>query len=346
MKGKTMRFILGFAVLLLLGWTGWWFFAASKVKHGATAFIAEQQQRGMAIEHQGLSVRGFPYRFDLELTAPEIHDPRSGYGWEAPFLRLQALAYQPNHIIATLPDSQTVYLPDQTLTLASSRMQGSIRTRLPPGMALQRLVTEGEAVTLSSDRGWTLGMPKVVAALQPAAQAGAAGNTYDLALSAAQLAPGGTLRLDIDPRSRLPDAIDTVTLDASLLLDAPLDRAMFDRNAVTPEIQAIGIRDAGVVWGNANLRLSGDLAMDTEGLADGTLHLRVSGWETILNIVIALGIVPEENRSVAEVALRVMAGTTLGAKTLDVPLRVSSGVVFLGPVPLTTIPPVLREQRG
>lgn len=338
-----MRFVVGIAAVLLVAWTGWWFFASSHVERVTAAFLTEKQADGMEVAYDGVDVTGFPYRFDLNIANPDLFDPASGIGWRAPFLRAQALAYQPNHIIATLPDSQTLTLRNQTLGITSTRMQGSLRTSFPPRMALNRLVIETEGGHVASDLGWALGLPKAVAGLQASGRPGLGAHGYDLSFQSTGITPEGALRDRIDPRAQLPATIEAIRLDASVGLDAALERAMFNPPYRQPEIQQVVIRDAGVTWGSADLRLAGDLAMDGAGLANGTLRLKVKGWETILNLVVSLGLVPEENRRVAELALRVMARTKIDEQTLDVPLQVTAGTVFLGPLPLTTIPPVLRQ---
>ena len=76
-----MRTIFTLVVVLAVAWCGYWFVGARFVQHGARTALAEARAQGYRAEATDLSVRGFPNRFDLTVTAPDFGDPATGFGW-------------------------------------------------------------------------------------------------------------------------------------------------------------------------------------------------------------------------------------------------------------------------
>ena len=65
---------------------------------------AEQQRsRGLEIETGGTEVAGFPFRFEVTLREPRIHDTRNGWRWAANSVRAEAAAWDFSEI-TVFPD--------------------------------------------------------------------------------------------------------------------------------------------------------------------------------------------------------------------------------------------------
>uniref|UniRef100_UPI00286B8E0E DUF2125 domain-containing protein n=1 Tax=Tabrizicola sp. TaxID=2005166 RepID=UPI00286B8E0E len=124
-----MRKLLWVLITLSALWSGYWFVGSSAVRNGAEQWFADQAAQGMTAENTGLSVSGFPNRFDLTVEGIRFADPKTGIGWEAPFAQVFAMTWKPWHIIAALPPEQTIRLPDQDIGLTSTGLRASARAR-------------------------------------------------------------------------------------------------------------------------------------------------------------------------------------------------------------------------
>ena len=122
-----MRVILWVTLAFGLLWAGYWVVGSRAVAGGAATWFAGAADQGITASQSGISVSGFPNRFDLTVTAPHLSDPASGWGWQAPFAQVFAMTWKPWHVIAALPNSQDIIAPGQRITLASSKMRASLR---------------------------------------------------------------------------------------------------------------------------------------------------------------------------------------------------------------------------
>lgn len=328
-----MRALLAVVLLAMLAWGGYWFVGARAVERGAEAFLAESRENGLAIEVGDLGVAGFPNRFDLTATGLALHDPASGFGWEAPFFQLFALSYRPNHLIAVWPDRQSLETPHGPLAIASDRMQAS--AVFQPGLALllDRTAFVADAVEITLPGGGAARLAEARAALR-----GTVGraNHYDLGVALTGLAPDPELLARLDPGSALPPAIESVTLDAELALEGPIDRAALQ--GAPPGLRALEIRESRLAWGEIELRGTGRLTLLPDGLPEGRIELRVQGWRRLLTLAVAAGLVPERTAPTWEGMLAQMVETAGSAPWLELPLVFAGGRMSLGPLPLGPAP--------
>lgn len=338
-----MRIILGTIVAALLAWTGWWFFAASRIEQGIERFVSDMASEGFDVRHGGIDVSGYPYRFDLVLTTPELASPSGTFAWAAPEVRLQALAYAPTDIIATLPDRQAVTVGDTVFDVTSRRMQANLRTDLALLLPLDHMTLEAQGLGIAADAGWALTAEKAIFATRRSQMTGAGANAHDVVLTVADFVPDPALRARMDPAGGMVASIGPLKLDATVTLDAPVDRMIFLAGARLPELTRLDLREGSLAWGESRVQVSGSLDFGPTGQADGTLQLQVTGWKDILRLAVSLGLVPEGQQRMVERVMRLMEATRFGPETLDLTLPVEEGVVLLGPLPVATLPSAFRR---
>lgn len=320
-------------------WTAYWFAGARGVDLVLEDGFAAASRAGLVAGHDGLTVTGFPARFDASLTRPHLQDPARGIGWSAPGLDLSARALQPLHITAELPRQQSLTLPDQDVAIASSNLSLTVRLQAGTSLPLGFAGLEGNGLSLLSSAGWTAAAARVTLDLtalpkDPLGQ--------DLHLSATSITPDEGFRRRLALRSGLPELIRSVQVDAGLGLSAPLDRRM---GQTRPQLTALHLRDARLVWGELTVSAKGELQRGPDGLAEGRLLLRVQGWRDLLAVMLAAGWVKPELEPTLSKAMEVLAEETRKAdpdsppQTLDLPLVLSGGWIRLGPLPLGPVPP-------
>lgn len=327
-----MRAVL-VVVLVLAGlWGGYWFVGSRALEQGAAGWFASQQGRPLLAEQRGIAVAGFPNRFDLTITEPRLTDSRSGIAWSAPFAQIFTMTWKPWHLIATLPQSQQITLPDQVLDLTSTLVQGSLVVTPGPDLALDRSTIAGDGLALRSSAGWELSLSSARIGTRRAADRALA---QELGIELSNLTPDAGFRMALAQGSALPEQIDLIRLDAVLGLSAPLDR---HAAATRPRLTDITLREGLLRWGDLVLSASGDLAPAADGTPEGRIEIRVENWRKLIPVLIAAGLVTPETSQTVTRALELFAAQGSDPDVLTLPLAFQQGRMSLGPLPLGPAP--------
>lgn len=323
-EGAAMRFILWLGLAMGVLWGAYWFAGSYGIEKATRAWFQDQQAAGRVAENSGINVAGFADRFDLTVTAPRLSDPVSGWGWQAPFAQVFAMTWKPWHLIAALPNDQTLTLPDgQKVDVASSSLRASLLMHPAPGLPPRRFVLDGEGLGLTSDAGWTAKAEKLVLAAE------ANGTELRLGADGTNLSPPQTL-------AALPDlgpVLSTLHLDARVTFAAPVT---WDMQSAQP--QDLTLTAAHVVWGKMDLTATGEVKPDATGMAEGKIDMDLKGWRSLPAVVVALGLVKPETEPTVQRALEFLAASSPDPEVLRLPLIFHKGVMSLGPLPLGPAP--------
>lgn len=327
-----MRALLWIILVAAALWGGYWFAGAKATEQAVSGWFAAQDGRPVAAQHQGIAVRGFPNRFDLTITQPEIRDAETGTGWSAPFAQIFTMTWKPWHLIAALPQEQTLSLPGQDLTISSTVMQGSLV--LVPGMdlTLDRLSTESDGITVRSSAGWAVSATSANLATRRAPDS-AMGHQIWAELTT--VTPDAAFRMALSPLSDLPEQIERLRLDGTVTLSAPVDRHLA---TTRPDLQALTVKEALLVWGDLTVSGKGDIVPTADGTAEGRIDIRIDNWRKLVPVLVAAGLVTPEVSETVTRAMELMAAQDGTPDVLDVPLVFASGRMSLGPIPLGPAP--------
>jgi hypothetical protein len=324
---RSMRLILWACLGLGLLWAGYWYVGSRQVKLGVEGWFAQQQAAGLVAENRGIAVAGFADRFDLTVTEPHLADPESGWGWRAPFAQVFAMTWKPWQLIAALPNSQEVDTPDgQKITLGSTRLMASLLSRPNFTLPLERAVLEAEAVTLTSDHGWSASADKVVLAAQ---NDPTRSNSLRLGAEISNLGLPALL-------ASLPELgpkISTLHLDAKMGFTAPVTLTL-----APTQVADLNLTSAQLTWGSLDLSAKGSITADANGYATGKFDLKVKNWRILPRLVVALGLVPPRNEETVARGLAFLAKLSPDPETLSLPVTFRDGMTLLGPLPIGPAP--------
>lgn len=326
-----MRALTAVVMILASIWGGYWFVGSSALETGAERWFQAQTDAGVIATHDRLHVAGFPNRFDLTVEGLHLADPATGVGWTAPLLRLYSLSYTPWHWIAVLPPLQSIDLPGQALTVANTDLRGSLVLVPGTALALDRIAMTGEAVTVASSQGWTLGAKSLALHTR---QDVAVTNAHEVDFLMTDFAPDAVLVAAVG-RTGLPAVLETVHLDAVLGFSAPLDRFA---DAAKPTVTSLSIKEAVIRWGSIGLFAKGNLVPDANGVAEGRIDLRIEDWRKALAVAQAMGLITPEAAPTWEKGLAMLAQQSGKPEVLDLPLTMQGGRMSLGFLPLGAAP--------
>lgn len=323
-----MRGLLWVSVLLMGLWSGYWFVGKTAVDRTAKGFFAMAPEQGLEAANKGLSVAGFPNRFDLTVTEPSLADRRSGYGWQAPFVQIFSLSYKPWHVIAAFAPEQMVLTPFENLSITSDKLQASVVVEPNTALTLDRTTLVGVKVGIESSLGWRIASEDVRFATR---QDPSREDVHQIGLDLLNVTPDpGLSRLLPD----LPAQIEKLHLDAFLGFSAPIDRFSGQSR---PEVQMLEIREASLGWGAISVFAKGDLPV-IAGVPEGRVDIRVQGWRGLFPLIEQSGAVKPEVVPTIKRMLETLAAQSGDPEVLELPLIFTGGQMRLGPLPLGPSP--------
>lgn len=330
-----LRFLITVITIAAAAWAGYWFIGQSGVQTGFSTWFEQRRAEGWVADYSDLRVQGFPNRFDTVVTGLTLADPDTGLAWDAPRFQINALSYRPNHVIAVWPDTQRLSTPLEKYTLDSQDMRASLMLEGSTALTVQRATLTAQELVIQPEAN---GGATSMQALRLAADHVPLKNleTYRLGLAADGLAPALSWRESVDPTGRLPETFDALSVDMTVEFDKPWDRTAIED--ARPQPRQIDIRLAEARWGQLELQMAGAMSVNSSGQPTGEIMIKARNWRDILDLAVNAGAMPKGMADTVGDGLGLIAQMAGNPKTLDIPLGLRNGRVFLGPVPIGPAP--------
>ena len=261
-----MRVLIGVVATAVLLWSGYWFYGRSVNRTAVESLIADLRAQGVDASHEGISIRGFPNRFDTTISAPLIADQERRLSWQAPFLQLLALSYQPYRFVIVWPERQRIETPGETIDIVSEDMRASLSLHYDGEPQLGTFIVEAGETRMSGSSGWTGRFSDILAAVRR--REGTA-SSYEIAVRFRRH-PGAAT----PPANAVAAALvgDLTSIDAELtaVLDRPIAASSCKNRGI--QFRSVDISSASVRWRHSSLRLSGRLDV-VDGKFSGSLAI-------------------------------------------------------------------------
>ncbi|WP_411891489.1 DUF2125 domain-containing protein [Yoonia sp. SDW83-1] len=315
-------------LVLILGalYSGYWFYGARSVEQGALQAIEQAQQDGWGVSYSALQTVGFPSRFDTSVTDLTLTAADGLWSWQAPFLQVFALSYQPNKVIAAFPPDHSLRLGDQTLQLMTEDFRASAGVKANTDLSFDAATIESGALSVMSDFGWVAAIERALIATR----ATDAPNTYDVYMDADGLILPADLIAQIDPKNQLADVIDRLVFDSHVTLDQPLDR-----HAANPLAQSFTLNRFAIDWGDVALTAAGTIDIDALGVPDGRITIKTDQWREIIDLLVNAGAIQP---GVAPTITNMASTMAQEGQTLELPISFQNGFMSVGPLPIGPAP--------
>jgi hypothetical protein len=352
---------LAIVVVLAVGWTGLWNYAARRADAELAAWRSREAAAGRVFSCGTQRIAGFPFRIEIKCTDPAVDLQANQLAFRLKDLLAAVQIYQPALLIAEFTGPLTVANqgrpPDFVAdwTLAQTSVHG--------------LPSEPDRISVVLDK------PSVARPASPAAQALASAEHLELHVRQAPRLPQDppVLDLALDLRQTLLPGLPQVPegpIDAEIaatlrglkdLRPKPLSALLRDLQAANGRLE---ITHARIRQGEIIGVGQGTLGLTARGTLDGQIQLTVAGIEQLM---IALGLDKKVGQASQNALDRVAPGLNLdrllgsrgnaalaaagvamlgqpaeleGRRAVTLPLRFADGVVFLGPVRAGEVPPL------
>jgi hypothetical protein len=320
-----------------------WFWARQALETGIALWHAEQTERGYDIAYQGPDFAGFPFALSVSFREPRVTTPQ-GLTWQGPPIHGTATLWDPFTIDLRFPGLHRLRLADWSAEDDTQR-QADISADEARGRVV--LQSDGKVARASADLGnlqaggdrlEPIALQRLTARLGPL-RPGDGDSLEELDLVgevlAVQLPPGrGGL---------LGDQLGRLSFDSTLVGGIPPGK---------PEVALPAWRDRGgrwrfhrlaAFWGPLDLQAEGRLGLDEALRPEGAFEAELKGVDRIIDRLIAASEIKPEAAFAAKLAMAAMGrpDSVTGETVLSAPITLRQGMLYLGPMPLVPIAPVL-----
>ncbi|WP_319412810.1 DUF2125 domain-containing protein [uncultured Cohaesibacter sp.] len=335
-KGSK-RFLWSLAIILLLlftAWSGLWYYSYSTTQTLVDRIVAKEINGQKILTCHDQALGGYPVRLALDCSSYSAMDPATGWQVSGGPMQVYWQIHEPTR--ASIRTSSRLHIENaaigQSLDVTGGMIKGSVL--LAPPDHVQTVSLEAEEATLVSNDpfiGQSLGTVKadrLAFQLSPTAQSN---SDIELSLEASELSI-----------KQIPILNGEIKFTAI----GGLDALMQDRNNPA----ALWLRQSGKIAnidgrlevGQKTLKLTGDIAFNQAGLANGILRLR------ILNPSIETAKVKQTLSAERDGFNGPLTGLQLMGKPIrdgdlvgsEVKIKLVNGAMKAGFLPLGNLPPL------
>ena len=339
---RPSRLAVAATVLLLLvcaSLAGTWLWARHALEQGVARWRAEQIERGYTVDYRGPSFSGFPFILSVSFEAARVTTPQ-GLTWQGPPVQGEAKLWDPFTIDLAFPGLHRLSLADggETRQADISAESATGRVVLQSDGRVESASIDLGALQLRGDEIEPVALQRLTARLGPLRPGdGDSLEQLDLVAEAigVQLPPGrGEL---------LGDEVARLSFDSTLIGGIPPGK---------PETALPAWRDRGgswrfhrlaALWGPLDLQADGELQLDQALRPAGELDSRLKGAGAIIDRLSATGKIKPDAALAARLVVAALGrpDSVTGESVLAVPISLRQGMLYLGPIPLFPIAPVL-----
>jgi hypothetical protein len=305
-------------------YSGYWLYASTVIEREFAAWIEDQEAVGYEIEHNGLTVGGYPYRFSVVADNPRIRAPQTDGGWDGRLesLRANALPYDFSHWIVQLTGPVVI----------ESGIDAASIVHLNAERATVSLVSghNGQTSRIGAELdGFTLetmnGPAPEIRAIETLRLSGVVEDTDVLRM---RLEAVG---LEIGPDLLTPGVSRTFGQTAEI---ARFDISVTEWTALARDGDAgawsraggeLQIAEAELEWGPAHVTGDGDFTLDQTARPAGRLSLKITDPEALTDALTAAGLVEESEAQLLRVGAMM---APRGPDGVSMPLSIRDGGIY------------------
>jgi hypothetical protein len=351
---KYLVFLTALA-LLALAWAGGWLWLADKLRADIDSFVAAQRENGVVLRWDDLRISGFPVRFDTDIDGPTARWDRVDrtIEWAGADTSIRPFLEGPGAVSFRAAGLHRLELRDPDIDFRvetrSDKLNGILE--FDDAGQIRGLRGVAEPFDLHIDNGPRIGVSRAA---------------FDYSR---HREPRTADPIHPDPVSeRLSVVVSEIDL-TDIPLDASIVRALSNTittfaaqaaihgplviEAVSPESLARW-RDAGgtlevesleMIWGPLRFAGDGTLALDEALQPAGAFSARISGLDTLIDLLEQRGEIQSRQAAFARIALAVLmrAPGNGGAPEARIPVTIQDRMLSIGPVRLLELKAVNWE---
>jgi len=337
------RLLAALVLAVIALWSAAWFYLAGRAQDRFIAWLASVDAAGLNTRHGALGVSGYPYRLVLAIDGLSINQP-GGWAWQSGPLRVVSQPWNADHLVLLFDSPQTVTpAPGAPSVRLDARRA---RASLVNNGREERLVLDLEDLTLQADGGAPLAAGRLQIFVRhafdgaPAQETpaetvpeGAGPHLADVAIKAQ------AVHVPAAKPTKLGEVIDSFGAQAAVYGQLPtLDGAGLSR--WSKQGGGMEVSDFRLKWGPLTISGSGPFTLDQHGRPFAAFMAVISGHEAMIDALATTGMIDQPRANIARMMLGTLAKEG-GNKPLEVGVNMAEGFLFVGPVPLADLKPLI-----
>jgi hypothetical protein len=333
---RIVRFLFGATILAALAWTGWWHALARGQEAALTHWFDSRARHGWQAEYDQIDLTGFPLRLKRKITGINLADPKTGWAWTAPWLKVESAAFRPIRFDVTLPDTQSLAVPGERTDIASNKMTAALELR--PGEALGLIqatinMTDLDVRARAIQRpGWTASAGTLDADISEKVN----DDGYAITFLAENVVLPEPLVARIDPTGFAGRNLERMSFDGAAIFDDPIDRHLIEDGHLS--LRAATIRAASLQWGKMQLDAKGAIKIDDDGYPDGKIDVTARKWREMIKLARRSDAIGDDLAKGLTRALELVAMIGGDRDEIEATLNFSDGDVRIGPLTIGRAP--------
>jgi len=320
--------------LLAAGYSSYWYYAADAVRRGIDEWVAMQRANGVEVRSEPVDIGGFPMKLEAGARDVVMTDAQ-GATWRSAGLSAEAHPWRLTHIDYRIEGPQTLVVPGaQPVTVTADGGTGDIRLAADGRLSSGRLTLSDLTLLLPA-----LGDLKAATMQLDIAERANGGDSADLAA-------GGDLRqvdLPVTPFPAFGQRVDQAGLDVTVSAPVPAQLRVPHLTIWRDSGGIMHINRLYLEWGPLVVEANGTVTLDAALQPKANLTANVRGFLQTVDALVAAGMVKGENAGPVKALLALLAGPpdSDGTATLTAPVSLRNSRLFLGPLQIAELPPVV-----
>ncbi len=349
MRRILLLVVAGIAAIAVLGGGGYaafWFVAANAAQAAVTDWVAARQAEGFEVATESVSVSGFPGNILIQIDGLELARPDHALAWRWRTEVLQA-SVKPTDSRQLLMriggESSLAYRSEIGETTIAIRAQGmAVQVQRNDDRTFQSIALDTTGLSLADGAG---GEPTTARRLQIRATWGDGPGTVpdgtqfsvrfdSLLMPQHTRGPLGNTMEIFQANLELKGAIGSTDLPVALAAWRDGEGAMI-------------VEESQVRWGSLDMSGRGGFTLDDQLRPKGSASVQIRGYAITIDAFHAAGRLDDEERKSIE-SITAFIGQRGPMANIGLQLRAEDGLVYVGPVSLGTVQPVipLPEPAG
>lgn len=346
-----LKILVSTVLVLVLGYSFFWFYMAGELEDRIESWVSGQKSRGLIIRYDDLEINGFPYRMELRLI--KLRVIRTGRDKmplliTSPKITLVAFPWKLNHGVI-IGEGGTLRIGNRRkpiLTMALGKIRASVLIDFA-GRQFQQASLIIDQVT------WSTGQTSRKSTPSEAQQ---------VKLHLLRLAPSGEgadMELPVQVKfygeakdviaQEIPVGIfgkkaDHVKIDLQLQGESLPTYSWDSLAAWRDKGGTLTVNNFEIRSGEMDIELDGEGTLDMDMKPLGAFSAKIHGIDHIVGILAqhAEFQMPPANMILEELARMNKPEGSGDKKALDLAISLQGGLLFLGPIPVFELSPVVK----
>jgi len=286
---------------------------------------------------------GFPLRLEREITSINLADPKSGWAWTVPWLKVDSAAFRPTRFDVTLPDTQSLAVPGERTNVTSSKMTAALELRPSAALGLVQATIEVAGLDVRSrpvqGSGWTASAGTIEADVTEKIN----DDGYAITFLAENVVLPEPLVARIDPTGLAGRKLELMRFEGAAVFDAPIDRHVIEDGRLS--LKAANIRQARFQWGKMQLEAKGAIKIDDDGYPVGKIDVTARKWREMIKLGKRSGAIGSEIAEGLTRALELVAMLSGDGEEIEATLKFKDGDIRIGPITIGRAPRLAQKRR-